>query len=316
MNEMSMRAAYGKALVKLGEIDPKIVALDADTSSSTLANSFAEHFPDRFFNIGIAEPCMVDVAVGLALGGLVPFVNAFSALLAVRALEQIRSCICYAGTNVKLAASYAGLSDFKDGATHYAITDIANMRALPGMTVIVPADAAETAEWVPLIAAFDGPVFLRINRAGALPVHTPGSALEIGKGRTLRSGDDLTLVAAGTMVGRSMQAAEQLEKEGIHARLLEIHTIKPLDRELILQAAEETGALVCAEEHSVIGGLGSAVAETLAEGYSAPMERIGIRDRFCPTARSVDSLMDACGLSVADILAAAFRVLERKQQAS
>jgi len=142
MSEQSMRAAYGEALVKLGTANSRIVALDADTSASTLANSFAQQFPERFFNIGIAEPCMVDVAVGLALEGMVPFVNAFSALLAVRALEQIRTCICYAGVNVKLAASYAGLSDFKDGATHYAITDIANMRALPGMTVIVPADAA------------------------------------------------------------------------------------------------------------------------------------------------------------------------------
>ena len=313
MTEKSMRVAYSEALVELGEKNPQIIALDADTSASTLANAFAQRFPDRFFNTGIAEPCLVDVAVGLALGGLVPFVNAFSALLAVRALEQIRTCVCYANVNVKLAASYAGLSDFKDGATHYAITDIANMRALPGMTVIVPGDAAETADWVPLIARYEGPVFLRINRAGALPVHTPGSTLEIGKGRVLKDGGDLTLVAAGTMAGRCVEAARQLENEGIHARLLEIHTVKPLDSELILQAAEETGAVVTAEEHSIIGGLGSAVAETLSEAHPKPLERVGIRDRFCPTGRCADSLMDACGLAVSDVITASHRVLERKK---
>ena len=313
MAEISMREAYGRALAELGAVNSQVVALDVDTSSSTLSNYFAQRFPERFFNIGIAEPCMVDVAAGLALGGLVPFINGFASLLALRALEQIRTCVCYARTNVKIAASYAGVSDFKDGATHYSISDLANMRALPGMTVIVPADAAEAAAWVPLVAEYDGPIYLRISRAGAIPIHQAGSILRVGQGRTLRPGIDLTLVATGAMVGRCMLAAEQLSAQGIHARLLEIHTLKPLDSDLLLKAAEETGALVTAEEHNIIGGLGSAVAEVLSEGCPVPFERVGIRDRFCPTGRDLDQLMDACGLSVADVVAAAQRVLIRKK---
>jgi transketolase len=313
MTELSMREAYGRALAEYGGQNPRVVALDVDTSASTLSNFFARKFSDRFFNVGIAEPCMVDVAAGLALGGFIPFINGFASLLTLRALEQVRSCVCYARTNVKLAASYAGISDFKDGASHYSISDLANVRALPGMTVIVPADATEVADWVPLVAEFDGPVYLRISRAEALSVHTAGSKLEIGKGRVLRPGYDLTLVATGSMVGRCAQAAEQLAAIGIDSRLLEIHTLKPLDRELLLQAAEETGALVTAEEHTIIGGLGSALAETLAEVYPVPIERIGIRDQFCPTGRNLDTLMDACGLSVDAVVAAAKHVLERKR---
>jgi transketolase len=288
------------------------VALDVDTSASTLSSFFAQRFPERFFNVGIAEPCMVDVAAGLALGGFVPFINGFASILSLRALEQIRTCVCYARTNVKIAASYAGLSDFKDGATHYSITDLANVRALPGMTVIVPADAAEAAAWLPLVAEFDGPVYLRISRAGALPVYQPGTKLAIGRGLTLRPGKDVTLVATGAMVGRCAQACELLAARGTDARLLELHTLKPLDRDLILQAAEETGALVTAEEHSILGGLGSAVAETLAEGCPVPLERVGIHDRFCPTGRDLDRLMDACGLSVDEVVAAVGRVMIRK----
>jgi len=313
MAELSMREAYGRALAEYGVEHPDVLALDVDTSASTLSSFFAKRFPERFFNLGIAEPCMVDVAAGLALGGFVPFINAFASLLSLRALEQIRSCVCYARTNVKIAASYAGLSDFKDGASHYSITDLAALRALPGMTVIVPADAAEAAAWVPRVAEFDGPVYLRISRAGALPVFQAGTELVIGKGLTLRDGQDLTLVATGTLVGRCARAAEELARNGIHARLLEIHTLKPLDRILLLRAAEETGALVTAEEHTVIGGLGGAVAELLAETNPVPMERVGIPDRFCPTGRDLDSLMDACGLSVAEIVAAARRVLNRKK---
>lgn len=312
MTELSMREGYGRALAEYGAVNPRVVALDVDTSMSTLSNFFAQRFPERFFNIGIAEPCMVDVAAGLALGGQVPFINAFASLLALRALEQIRTCVCYARTNVKIAASYAGISDFKDGATHYAITDLANMRALPGMTVIVPADAAEAAAWVPLVAEYDGPVYFRLSRAGARPVNPADSILQIGKGRTLRTGSDLTLVATGAMVGRCALAAEQLSAQGIHARLVEIHTLKPLDSDLLLEAAEETGALVTAEEHNIIGGLGSAVAEVISEGCPVPLERIGIQDRFCPTGRDLDTLMDACGLSVDAVASAAKRVLARK----
>lgn len=312
MAELSMREAYGRALAEYGAANPRVVALDVDTSASTLSSFFAERFPERFFNLGIAEPCMVDVAAGLALGGFLPFINGFASILSLRALEQIRTNLCYARTNVRIAASYAGISDFKDGATHYSISDLANLRALPGMTVIVPADAAEAAAWVPIVAEHDGPVYLRISRASALPVYRAGEPLRIGQGRTLRPGSDLTLVATGAMTGRCAAAAEQLSALGIDARLLEMHTLKPLDRELLIQAAQETGALITAEEHNVIGGLGSAVAETLGEACPVPLERVGIQDRFCPTGRDLDKLMDACGLSVAEIVAAAQRVMERK----
>jgi transketolase len=313
MAELSMREAFGRALADYANNHPEIVALDVDTSASTFSNFFAQRFPDRFYNIGIAEPCMIDVAAGLALGGLVPFVNGFASLLALRALEQIRTCVCYARTNVKIAASYAGISDFKDGATHYSVTDLACLRVMPGMTVIVPADAAETAAWLPIVAAHPGPVYLRISRAGAYPVYRSGTALDIGKGLVLREGRDITLVATGTMVGRCLQAASGLEKLGIQARLLEIHTLKPLDRDLIIRAANETGAILTAEEHSVIGGLGGAVAELLAESTPVPLDRVGIPDRFCPTGRNLDTLMDACGLSISGLVAASQRLLARKK---
>ncbi len=313
MAEMAMREAYGRALADYGELNPAVVTLDVDTSASTLSNFFAKRFPDRFYNIGIAEPCMVDVAAGLALGGFIPFINGFASILSLRALEQIRSCVCYTNTNVKIAASYAGISDFKDGATHYSITDLANVRALPGLTVIVPADAAEAADWVPIAAAHDGPVYLRISRAGAIPVHPPQSKLEIGKARMLREGTDLTIISMGSMLGRSLRAVEELQAKGISARLVEMHTLKPIDHEMISRCAEETGAIITAEEHSIIGGLSSAVAEVLTATCPVPQERVGINDYFCPTGRDLDKLMDACGLSIAAILAAAERALRRKK---
>ena len=318
---MSMRESYGRALAECGESNPDLVVLDADTSSSTLSRFFAERFPERFFNVGIAEPCMVDVAVGLALGGKVPFANAFAALLSLRALEQIRTCVCYARTNVKLISAYAGLSDYKDGPTHHSIADIAAMRAMPGMAVIVPADALEAARWVPILAAHEGPAYLRLSRAATLPVHqnlqrpepiaTRPLRLEMGRGIALREGNDVAIVSTGSMVGRSLLAAEELAGEGIHARVLEIHTIKPLDVDLIREAAEETGAIVTAEEHSVIGGLGGAVAEALCAGCPVPLERVGVADRFTCTALDPESLMDACGLAVQDIVAAAKSALAR-----
>jgi len=313
-NEMPMRQGYGLALADYGAVDERVVVLDADTSSSTLSCYFGERFPQRFVNVGIAEPCMVDVAVGLALEGWVPFVNGFAALVALRALEQIRTCVGYARTNVKIAAGYAGLSDYKDGPTHHSITDIAIMRAIPEMTVIVAADAAEAAAWVPLVAEYDGPVYLRLSRAETIAVHDPAHRLRIGQGVVRRTGAEVTLVSAGSMVGRSLLAAAELAREGIDARVLELHTIKPLDRDLLCQAAEETGALVTAEEHSVVGGLGGAVAEALCDGRPAPLERVGIQDTFTRTAPDPDTLMDAYGLAVSDITAAAKRALRRKEE--
>ncbi len=311
--EMAVREGYGRALAEHGAAEPRLVVLDADTSSSTFSSFFAARFPERFFNVGIAEPCMVDMAVGMALGGLIPFVNGFAALLSLRALEQVRTCVCYAAANVKLAANFAGVSDYKDGPTHHSITDLAIMRALPGMTVVVAADAAEAARWVPILARHEGPAYLRISRGSALPAGNQDLELAIGRGLTLRPGRDVTLVATGTMVGRSLLAAEELARQGIDARVLEIHTLKPIDAELICRAAEETGALVSAEEHSIIGGLGGAVAEVLAGGAPAPLERVGIADRFAATGPDPDSLMDAFGMSVGAIAAAARRAVARKR---
>jgi len=311
MAGMPMREGYGRALADYGAVNPNVVVLDVDTSASTLTSFFAERFPERFFNIGIAEPCMVDVAVGMALAGKIPFANGFAALLALRAVEQIRTCVCYARTNVKLGSSYAGLSDFKDGATHYSIMDIATMRAMPEMTVIVPADAVEAGKWVPVLAEYDGPVYLRISRAATIPVHDQSFQPEIGKGVTLREGGDVTLIATGSMVGRSLIAADKLAEEGIGARVLEIHTVKPIDSDLILKAAEETGAIVSAEEHSIIGGLGGAVAEVLGRGRPTPLEIVGVADVFVRTGPDPDTLMDAYGLAVANVVDAAKRAMDR-----
>lgn len=309
---LAMREGYGRALAAYGAQNPDLIVLDVDTSASTLTKFFAQEHPDRFLNIGIAEPGMIDVAVGLALSGKIPFANGFAALLALRAAEQIRTCIAYARTNVKICASYAGVSDFKDGPTHHSITDIAIMRAMPEMTVIVPADANEAAAWVPVIAAVDGPVYLRISRSATIPVHEENVQVEIGKGITLRDGGDVTLIAAGSMVGRSLQAADALAEKGIEARVLEIHTIKPIDRDLIVQAATETGAVVTAEEHSVLGGLGGAVAEVLGVERPTPLELVGINDTFTRTAFNPEIIMDAYGMAVDDIVAAAERVIQKK----
>jgi transketolase len=313
MAEISMREGYGKALAAYGAINPNVVVLDVDTSASTLTHFFAKQYPERFHNIGIAEPCMIDVAVGLALSGKIPFANGFSALLALRALEQIRTCVAYARTNVKIVASYAGVSDFKDGPTHHSIMDIAIMRAMPEMTVIVPADANEAGAWVPVIAEVDGPVYLRISRAATLPVHDPTVTVTIGKGITLRDGGDVTIIAAGSMVGRSLLAADQLAARGLDARVLEIHTIKPIDMPLILQAAAETGAIVTAEEHTILGGLGGAVAEVLSLHRPTPLEMVGIHDTFTRTAPSPEVLMDAFCMGIEDITRAAERVIQRKK---
>lgn len=312
MADIPQREAYGRALAEYGAINENIVVLDADTSSSTLTHFFASKFPNRFFNIGIAEPCLVDFGVGMSLGGFVPFVNAFAAFLSLRAIEQVRTCVAYAETNVKLVGHYAGVSDYKDGPTHNCIVDLAVMRALPNMTVIVPSDNNQIVNWLPIITEYKGPVYFRMSRDKSLPVHAADVKPEIGKGITLRDGSDLTLIATGTMVGRCMLAADELAEKGISAGVLEIHTLKPLDINAIADAARKTGAIVTAEEHSIIGGLGGAVAETLAEKYPTPMVRVGIKDRFPVTAKDADVLMDYMGLGVPDIVQAAMDVIKRK----
>ncbi|PKO13313.1 MAG: transketolase [Chloroflexi bacterium HGW-Chloroflexi-10] len=312
MIDMPQREAYGRSLADYGSINEKIVVLDADTSSSTLTHFFGTKFPDRFFNIGIAEPCMVDFGVGMSLGGFIPFVNAFAAFLSLRAIEQVRTCIAYAETNVKLVGHYAGLSDYKDGPTHNCIVDVAVMRALPNITVIVPSDNNQIKNWLPVIASHQGPIYFRMSRDNSLPVHPENIQPQIGKAIHLRDGSDVTLIANGTMVGRVLLAADILNLKGISTRVLELHTLKPLDIEAICSAAAETGAIVTAEEHSIIGGLGGAVSETIAENCPVPLIRVGVKDRFGVTALDAQSLMDYMGLRVEDIVEAALQVIRKK----
>jgi transketolase len=313
MSEVPQRQAYGMALAEYGEVNRDVVVLDADVSSSTLTKYFADRHPARFFNMGVTEASMVDVGVGLALGGAIPFVNTFASLLTLRACEQIRTCVAYACTNVKLIGGFAGLSDYKDGPTHFATNDVALMRAMPNLVVVAPADNVEAALFVPVIAEHDGPVYMRVSRAAVPDVFDAAHTVELGKGTTLRDGGDVTIVGSGSMVGRCVQAASLLEQDGIEARVLAVHTIKPLDVDLIRRAAVETGALVTAEDHTILGGLGGAVAESLAALCPAPVEFVGLQDTFAETGPDTETLMDACGLSVGDVVAAARRVLLRKR---
>ncbi len=313
MSEIPQRQAYGMALADYGAVNPDVVVLDADVSSSTLTKYFADRFPARFFNLGVTEASMVNVGVGLALGGAIPFVNTFAALLTLRACEQIRTCVAYARTNVKLVGGYSGLSDYKDGPTHFATNDVALMRAMPHMVVLAPADNTEAALLVPVIAEHEGPVYMRISRAAVPDVFGSSHTVRIGQGTTVRPGSDVTIIGSGSMVGRCVQAADLLAKEGISTRVLSMTSIKPFDADLVRQAAEETGALVTAEDHTILGGLGSAVAEALAGGYPAPVEFVGLKDTFAETGPDPDTLMDAWGLGVTDVAAAARRALQRKR---
>jgi len=311
MDKQSLRRAYGESLADYGAANTDVAVVVADVSSSVQTSYFAERFPERFFNVGITEQSMVDVAVGLALGGMIPFANTF-AVLFLRTFEQIRTCVAYARTNVKIVGGYSGLSDFKDGPTHHADTDIAIMRSLPNMTVVEVADAVETRKMVPAVAELDGPVYLRITRADMPVLFEEGYELEIGKGVILRDGDDVTLIGSGVMVYRCLEASEILAHEGIDARVVNMHTIKPLDTSLVEKAAKETRAIVTAEDHSIIGGLGGAVAEALSSTSPAPLERIGIKDVFTETALTYDDLLDHYGMGVKDIIESARRATGRK----
>jgi transketolase len=306
-----MRKAYGEALVELGRARRDLVVLSADVSNSDFSYMFESAFPKRFFNVGIAEPAMVDAAVGLANSGFVPIANTFAFLFSTRALEMVRTHLCYGRANVKLAGAYAGLSDSFDGPTHHAITDLAILRSLPNMTVVVPADPLAVARLLPQVADWNGAVYFRLCRNEVPQIFTEDYEPEIGKGILLMDGDDVTIVSCGVMVGRSIQAVRILAAERLSVRVVEIHTIKPLDAALVERCAVETGALVTAEEHSVIGGLGGAVAETLVQTRPVPLERVGIADTFAESGPYPD-LLDKYGLSVAAIVDAVHRVLQRK----
>jgi len=292
-----MRQAYGEALVELGGKYKDLVVFDADVANSTRTIMFSQAYPDRFFNVGIAEMNMAAMAAGISTVGKIPFINTFACFMVLRCADPIRSLMAYTNLNVKIAGAYAGLSDSYDGASHHAILDIAFMRALPNMTVISPCDGGEAAAATEAAILHKGPVYLRLHR-NEMPALTDysGEPFTIGRGKILRDGRDVTIVATGYMVHKAMAAAEILKAEGVSARVVNISTIKPLDRDLILKCAGETKGIVTAEEHSVHGGLGSAVAELLAEKMPVPMAFVGVQDTF-PESGDYEKLLEKYGLS-------------------
>ena len=305
------RDAYGEALKELGAQYPDIVVLDADLSASTKTKDFADVYPDRFFDCGIAEGNMMSVAAGLASCGKIPFASTFAVFGAGRAYEQIRNSICYPKLNVKIALTHAGLTVGEDGATHQMLEDIALMRVLPNMTVIVPADAAETKAAVKWAASYHGPVFIRMGRAKCDDITDPEQPFIPGKAAMLRKGYDLTIIACGIMTGKAMQAADILTGAGISARVINMSSIKPIDESAIIKAAEDTGAILTAEEHSVKGGLGSAVAEVVVKNCPVPMAMVGVEDQFGESG-TADDLLKAYGLTAAKIAETAMRLYKKK----
>lgn len=295
------RDAYGDALLELGKKRPEIVALDADLSGSTKTSKFAKEFPERFFNIGIAEQDMVGTAAGLALTGKVPFASTFAVFETGRAWDQIRLVVCYSNTNVKLVATHGGITVGEDGASHQALEDIALMRALPNMTVIVPADATETTAVINAAAEHTGPVYVRCGRSKVPYVMPDDYEFRIGKAHVFHMGKDVNIIAAGIMVDTAIKAAGILAKDGIDAGVINMASIKPLDEETLLAAADSSGLIITAEEHSVIGGLGGAVCEYLAENRPVPVKRIGINDTFgCSGPAS--ELLKLFGMTVEDMV--------------
>ena len=305
---------YGKALCELGEKHPEVVALTADLGKSTKIGLFGEKFPDRFFNVGIAEQNMFGMAAGMAKAGLVPFLSTFSVFASLRSADQLHTDICYQNVNAKIIATHAGTSFGQAGSTHHAICDLAVCRSIPNLTVICPADGIETYNAVH--AAYDnfGPYYIRINRGFDRVLYEDSDyGFEVGKAVTVHEGSDLTIIACGSCVFQAVQAAKFLESaDGLKIRVLNMHTIKPIDRELILRCAQETGAIVTAEEHNIYGGLGSAVAEVLAwGGTGAPTEFVGIPDTFTETGKYTE-LLAKYGVDAAGVVRGIERVLARK----
>ncbi|WP_408631246.1 transketolase family protein [Methylomusa anaerophila] len=309
---IATREAYGVALKELGERNKDVVVLDADLSKSTKTNVFGKAIPDRFINVGIAEQNLMGVAAGLAAAGKIPFASTFAMFAAGRAFEQVRNSICYPRLNVKIAATHAGITVGEDGATHQALEDLCLMRSLPNMTVIVPADAAETRRVVDFAAEYDGPVYIRLGRAGVPELFGESYEFQLGKAVQLADGKDVTIIACGLMVSPARTAAEWLIEAGYSARVLNMATIKPLDIESIVAAVRDTGAVVTCEEHSIIGGLGGAVAEAMAEHAPAPLERVGVKDTFGESGTPA-ALLQKYHLTVDDIVAAVKRAVIRKK---
>lgn len=300
MIKKETRVAYGETLVELGAKNDKIVVMDADLSGSTKTAMFKKAYPDRFFNAGIAEGNMVGVAAGLAASGHTVFVSSFAMFASGRAFEQIRNTVAYPKLNVKICASHAGITVGPDGATHQCLEDIGVMRMIPNMTVINPADAVEARLAIKAAADFNGPVYMRFGRSAVPVVFDENYKFEIGKAAVLREGSDVTIIASGITVEMALEAYEMLEKEGVSARIVNMATIKPIDADAIVESAKKTGCIVTCEEHNIIGGLGSAVAEVVCEKCPVPMLRVGIADKFGRSG-SVEDLLERYKLTPAEI---------------
>lgn len=302
VKKIATRDSYGNALVELGKEHENLVVLDADLAGATKTGTFQKAFPERHIDCGIAEGNMIGVAAGLATTGMVPFASSFAMFAAGRAFEQIRNSVGYPKLNVKIGATHAGISVGEDGATHQCNEDIALMRTIPGMTVINPADDVEAKAAVEAAIKFEGPVYMRFGRLAA-PVFNDKDnyKFELGKGITLKEGNDVTIIATGLMVSKAIEAAEKLKADGIDARVINIHTIKPIDRDIIAKAAKETKFIVTVEEHSIIGGLGSAVSEVVTETNPCKVVKIGVNDEFGYSGPAVD-LLEKFGLSVDNIV--------------
>lgn len=306
------REAYGEALVDIGGENNNVVALDADLSESTKTNVFAKAYPERFFDVGCAEQNLIGVASGLAISGKIPFASTYAIFASCRAYEQIRNTVAYDNLNVKIVVSHAGLTNAADGGSHQSIEDIAIMRVLPNMTLIVPADAIEAYKAVEQAAQREGPFYIRLNRVKTPVLFDDSHDFSIGKGVSVRDGDDVSIIATGTMVAESLEAAELLAGKGVEAEVINIHTIKPIDTEMILKSARRTGCVVTVEEHSTIGGLGGAVAEILAENEPVLMRRVGVQDKFGESG-SYKELLEKFGCTAAHISKTALEVLEKRR---
>ncbi len=312
MTNIATRDAYGDALVSLGKKRNDVVVLDADLSGSTKTSKFAKVFPDRFFNIGIAEQDMMGTAAGLAIAGKLPFVSTFAVFATGRAWEQVRQSICYPNLSVKIVASHAGITVGEDGGSHQSVEDIAVMRVIPHMTVIVPADGPETQQAIEAAAEHKGPCYVRVGRNKVPTLYGQDYTFKIGKAHVFHEGRDAVIIAAGIMVAESLKARDLLKAEGIDAGVINMSTIKPIDAGAVVAAARRCGAIVTAEEHSIIGGLGGAVAEVLAESAPVPLVRVGIRDAF-GTSGDCEGLLRHYGLSAENIAAAVKEVMKKKQ---
>lgn len=297
--QIAIRDAFGAALKKLGEVNEHVVALEADVGNSSKSILFGQAFPERYFNVGIAELNMTSMAAGMALSGMIPFVNTFATFLTSRALDPVISLIAYDHLNVKLCGTYSGLSDSYDGASHHSICDLSAVRSLPGMTVISVCDAVETEKAVFAAAELDGPVYLRLSRAPAPVIYPEDMDFKVGKGIVLREGSDIAILATGYMVHKALKAAELLEEKGIFARVADIHAISPIDRELLLESAKKCGKIITVEEHSISGGLGSAVCEVLSETCPVPVKRLGLTDYS--ESGDYEEILEKAGLSAACI---------------